>query len=66
MQRLVEEAAVGEEIINAKAERPVAHIVALPDSKPRRPGLLKGRFRIPDDFDAPLPDAVLRDFGIEP
>ena len=25
-------------------------------------GLCKGEFRVPDDFDAPLPDAILDDF----
>lgn len=66
LSRLVEEAAVGEEIVIAKAGRPIARIVALPADKPRKLGLLKGKFTIPDDFDAPLPDEVLRDFGIEP
>jgi prevent-host-death family protein len=66
LSRLVEEAAVGEEIIIAKAGRPVARIVALAADKPRKLGILKGQFTIPDDFDAPLPDDVLRDFGIEP
>lgn len=31
-------------------------------ARPRRPGFLKG-LKIPSDFDAPLPDAVLRAFG---
>jgi virulence-associated protein VagC len=30
--------------------------------RPRRPGFLKG-IKIPSDFDAPLPDTVLRSFG---
>jgi hypothetical protein len=29
---------------------------------PRRLGQLDGQFRIPDDFNAPLPDKVLRRF----
>ena len=29
----------------------------------RRLGLLDGRFKIPDDFNAPLPESVLRAFG---
>jgi prevent-host-death family protein len=66
LSRLVDQAAAGEEIIIAKAGRPVARIVALQADKPRKLGLLKGQFTIPDDFDAPLPDDVLRDFGIEP
>ncbi|MBK1692328.1 DUF2281 domain-containing protein [Ectothiorhodospira mobilis] len=31
-------------------------------AKDRPMGLCKGEFRVPDDFDAPLPDEVLRDF----
>ena len=61
--RLVERAAKGEEIIIARAGRPVARLVPLSsDGRPRRPGLLKGRIRIRKDFDAPLPDDVLRRF----
>ena len=61
--RLVERAAKGEEIIIARAGRPVARLVPLGSAKrPRRPGLLKGRIRIRKDFDAPLPDDVLRRF----
>ncbi len=68
LSRLVEEVAAGGEIVIAKAGRPVARIVPLAGSapRPRRLGVLKGRIQVPDDFDAPLPDSVLRDFGIEP
>lgn len=30
--------------------------------QPRPFGLCKGEFRVPDDFDEPLPEAVLEDF----
>lgn len=61
--RLVERAAKGEEIVIARAGRPVARLVPLSSAgRPRRPGLLKGRIRIRKDFDAPLPDDVLRRF----
>lgn len=67
LSRLVDAVAAGDEIIIAKAGRPVARIVPLADApKLRHLGLLKGKLRVPDDFDAPLPDDVLRDFGIEP
>ncbi len=63
LSRLVERAAAGEEIIIARAGKPVARLVPfrLP-SQPRRLGVLKGKFSVPDDFDAPLPDDVLDDF----
>jgi antitoxin (DNA-binding transcriptional repressor) of toxin-antitoxin stability system len=63
--RLVDEAAAGEEIIIAKAGKPVARLSALtaPEVKPKRTlGLLAGVATIPDDFDAPLPDDLLDAF----
>ena len=64
LSRLVEEAAAGEEIIIAKAGRPLAKLVPLVpvEGKKRRLGLLAGRVTIPADFDAPLPDHVLDAF----
>jgi prevent-host-death family protein len=63
--RLVDEAAAGEEIIIAKAGKPVARLVPLtsPRTRPkRRLGILTGRASLPADFDAPLPDAVIDAF----
>ena len=66
LSRLVVEAAAGEEIRIAKAGKPVARLVALgPASKPRKSGALKGRIRIREDFDAPLPADLARAFGLE-
>lgn len=63
LSRLVEEAAGGEEIIIARAGKPVARLTALATRRaPRQPGLLKGKIWIADDFDAPLPPEVLRRF----
>jgi antitoxin (DNA-binding transcriptional repressor) of toxin-antitoxin stability system len=44
--------------------RPVAELrpVAVPSPDPRPFGLAAGTFVVPDDFDAPLPDDVLREF----
>lgn len=57
LSQLVERAARGEEIIIAKAGRPLARLVPLDAARPRRsPGALAGRIRIGEDFDAPLPD----------
>jgi prevent-host-death family protein len=58
--RLVERATAGEEIIIAKGGRPVAKLVALAnDATPRTPGSMRGRIRLSDDFDAPLPPSIL-------
>jgi len=61
--RLVDAAAGGEEIIIAKAGKPTARLVAMERVKTkRRFGVLKGKVRIADDFDAPLPAALIAAF----
>jgi prevent-host-death family protein len=63
--RLVDQAAAGEEIIIAKAGKPVAKLVPLTsrDDRPkRRLGALAGVAVVPADFDAPLPDHVIDGF----
>lgn len=63
LSRYVEEAAQGKEIIIAKAGKPVARITSLAPAKVvRKLGLLDGKARIPDDFNAPLPEEVLAGF----
>jgi prevent-host-death family protein len=63
LSRYVEEAAKGKEIVIAKAGKPVARIAPLAAAKvPRKLGLLDGKARIPEDFNAPLPDKVLAEF----
>ncbi len=59
--RLVDAAAAGEEIVIARAGKPVARLVPLAEAKKpdRVLGAMAGQFTIPDDFDAPLPDDVL-------
>jgi prevent-host-death family protein len=67
LSSLVERAAKGEEIIIAKAGKPMARLVAPAPEQlaPRRPGQkLLGITHIAEDFDAPLPGDVLQDFGL--
>ena len=53
----------GEEIVIAKDGEPIARLVPLrPKSARRVLGRDRGRVVIAKDFDAPLPDAVLRTF----
>jgi prevent-host-death family protein len=60
LSRLLEQVANGDEVIIAKAGKPVARLVPLDAApKKRRLGLLKGKLQVPDDFDAPLTDADL-------
>jgi prevent-host-death family protein len=55
LSQLVEQAERGEEILLARAGEPVARIVALRTSARRVLGQWRGRVRMADDFDAPLP-----------
>ena len=58
LSRLLEAAAAGEEIIIAKAGKPIAKLV--PIEKPKRePGRLKGLIQWSGVFFDPLPDDVL-------
>ena len=52
-------------IVVDEDELPVAQLTPLPErplSSSRPFGLAKGEFVVPDDFDAPLPDDVVRQF----
>jgi prevent-host-death family protein len=60
--RLIEEVEGGEEVVIAKAGKPVARLVPIRKPAKRKLGLLKGRLTVPDDFDAPLPDDVIAAF----
>ena len=65
LSRLVDEAAAGEEIVIARAGKPVARLMPLatpPVARRRVLGCLAGRLTMPADFDAPLPDDVLDAF----
>ena len=65
LSRLVDQAAAGEEIVIARAGRPVARLVplaALETGSRRRLGILAGQMSVPADFDAPLPETVLATF----
>lgn len=57
LSKLVEKAMLGEEVIIAKGNKPVARLVAIqPDKEPRQPGSAKGEIWISPDFDEPLED----------
>lgn len=64
LSQLLDRAAAGEEIVIARAGRPIARLVPLagPPARRRSPGGWRGKVRISDDFDA-LPaeiDAAFR------
>ncbi len=63
LSKLVERAEAGEEIVIARAGKPAAKLVPVTKSRGRRRlGLLDGKFRVPDNFNAPLPESIIRAF----
>jgi len=63
LSQLLEEVATGTEVIIAKAGKPMARLSPIESSKPQiRFGVLKGKVKVADDFDAPLPDDLLSEF----
>lgn len=62
LSALVDQAAAGEEIVIAKAGKPLAKLVPLRAAAGRRPGRTKAATWIGDDFDAPLPEALAAAF----
>jgi antitoxin (DNA-binding transcriptional repressor) of toxin-antitoxin stability system len=65
LSQLVDRAAAGEEIIIARAGRPVARLSAWQATRAaRKIGRMRGRIRIGRDFDAPLPDDIFESSGV--
>ncbi len=63
LSRLLDRVSGGEEIIIAKAGRPVARLVAAtPQPERRAPGSARGELVVGPEFDEPLPEEVLEDF----
>lgn len=61
--RLLARVSKGEEIVIARAGKPVARLVPLARGTTRRiPGSAAGLVRMSDDFDAPLPEELLAEF----
>jgi prevent-host-death family protein len=61
--RLLRRVRAGEEIVIAAAGRPVARLVPIgPESGPRVLGGDEGEVWIAEDFNAPLPDAIVAAF----
>jgi prevent-host-death family protein len=57
--RFLDEVQEGEEVVIARGNKPMARLVPFNTKRPvRRPGYLKGKIRVAEDFDAPLPDEV--------
>ena len=64
LSRLLERVERGEEIILARAGKPIARLVRFqPETSPQRQGgRLRGQIWMSDDFDAPLPEEIQKYF----
>jgi prevent-host-death family protein len=63
LSRLLEQVEEGEEIVIARAGKPIARIVPLVPTRPkRRLGILEGQYTVADNIDDPLPDDLLEEF----
>jgi prevent-host-death family protein len=62
LSRLLQRVAAGEEVTIARSGVPVAKLVAAEPAATRPMGFARGEIWIADDFDAPLPDDLLKLF----
>lgn len=63
LSQLLRRVAAGEEITIANRGVPIARLVPIPAQETRRRlGIFHNQMTIADDFDAPLPDNILRAF----
>lgn len=61
LSRLIEEVAAGEPFVIAKAGKPMAQVIPISAPKvaaKRRIGFLKGKIKVPDDFDTLMADEI--------
>ena len=61
LSRLLRQATAGEEVVITRSGRPVARLVPIEEVRPEF-GVDAGRFVVPDDFDEPLDEGLLRAF----
>ncbi len=64
LSRLIDRVTAGEDIIIARAGKPVVRMVAYQEEQPpkRAPGIWKGKLKMSRDFDDELPDSIAAAF----
>ncbi len=63
LSKLLKEVDSGIEVIIAKEGKPMARISRFEEGSPKiRFGVLKGKVKVSEDFDAPLPDDLISEF----
>ena len=63
LSKLLERVEAGEEIVIARAGKPVAQLAPLPRPKRREPGSARGQIWMSDDFDDPDPEIERMFYG---
>lgn len=68
LSKLIEKMLAGEDVVIARAGKPVAKVVAYKEKKlkPRKPGLWKGKVWISDDFNDEDPEINKMFYGGDP
>lgn len=62
LAHLIEAAATGEDVVIFKVGAPIARLLPVRRTRTRQFGRLRGKARIADDFDGPLPDDLIAEF----
>ena len=62
LSRLLEHVAAGEDVVITRRGEQVARLVSVQGDAPRRLGIDRGLYTVPDNFDAPLPEELLAEF----
>ena len=63
LSKILDRVSLGEEVVIAKAGKPVARLTRIEAlGRDRVLGSGRGDFQVPEDFDDPLPEEVLREF----
>ncbi len=63
--KLVERASEGEEIIIARAGKPVCRLVPIKKTRAKKKRIFgqdQGKFKVPDNFNDPMPESFMRYF----
>jgi prevent-host-death family protein len=60
LSRLIDQVNAGEEVVITRHGRAVARLVPAEGKPKRKLGTLKGKIWMSEDFDAPLPDDMLK------
>jgi prevent-host-death family protein len=56
LSSLIQKVEAGEDVVIMRAGKPVARLTPYKKSPPRKLGAFKGKIKIPDDFDEPMPE----------